>query len=82
MYSGARLSPRSHGVENIDTGAARLDAYENWGSPTLVDFEEIASVETWAQHSANWEHVQESMRNAQILANEIKQKVADVQTEL
>ena len=82
MYSDAKLSPKSRGVDDIDLRAERLEAYENWESPTVVDFEEIVGVETWAQHWANWEQVQESMRNAQTLANEIKKKVADVQAEL
>jgi len=50
--------------------------------PTIVKFEAIVGEETWAQHWSNWEHVQESMRNAQILADEIRRKVADAQAEL
>ena len=82
MYSDAKLSPKSRGIDDINERAERLEAYENWESPTVVDFEAIVGVETWAQHWENWEQVQESMRNAQTLANEIKQKVADVQAEL
>ncbi len=82
MYSDAKLSPKSRGIDDINERAERLEAYENGESPTVVDFEAIVGVEIWAQHWENWEQVQESMRNAQTLANEIKQKVADVQAEL
>ncbi len=82
MYSGAKLSPKSRGISDIDERAARLESYENWGEPTVVDFEAIVGAETWAQHWSNWDHVQESMRKAQLLANEIREKVANVQAEL
>ncbi len=76
MFSNAKLSPKSRGIQNLEERATRLESYENWELPTVVDFESIVGAETWAQHWANWEHVQESMRNAQILANEINKKIA------
>ena len=82
MYSGAKLSPKSRGIDDLEERAARLEAYESWEAPTIIDFEEIVGAETWAQHWANWEHVQESMRNAQILADKINQKIAAAQAEL
>lgn len=82
MFSDAKLSPKSRGVPNLEQRAARLEAYENWEAPTVVDFEAIVGEEKWNQHWANWENVQESMRKAQALANEINREVARAQTEL
>lgn len=82
MFSEAKLSPKSRNIPNLEEKAARLEAYENWELPTKVDFEAVVGSETWSQHWANWEIVQETMREAQLLANEIKNKVALAQAEL
>ena len=75
MFSTAALSPMSRGVANLDEKAAKLEAYENWEIPTKVDFENIVGKDTWIQHWNNCEQVQAAMKNAQVLADEIKSKV-------
>lgn len=82
MFSDAKLSPKSRGVPNIEEKADKLEAYENWERPTKVDFESVVGSEVWSQHWQNWELVQETMREAQLLANEIKTKVAAAQADL
>ena len=82
MFSEARLSPKSRGIQNLEERTERLLAYENWEKPTKVDFEKIVGKKKWEQHWSNWEKIQESMRDAQLLANEINQEVARAQTEL
>jgi len=76
MFSDAKLSPKSRGVADLEKRKDRLTAYEAWGVPTMVDFEAIVGKEKWEQHWANWELVQSTMREAQVLASEINKTIA------
>lgn len=76
MVSSANLSPKSKGIHDLEQRMKRLSAYEHWGEPTVVDFEAVVGKEKWAQHWANWEQVQSTMRQAQELASEINQTIA------
>jgi len=76
IVSSAKLSPKSRGVTDLEQRIMRLSAYEKWQEPTIVDFEAVVGKEKWDQHWANWEHVQSSMRKAQVLASEINQSIA------
>lgn len=82
ISSDAKLSPNTRGVKDILKRVERLDAYEAWQEPTKIDFENVVGKEMWAQHWANWELVQETMRKAQKLATEINFKVAKHYSEL
>ena len=75
MISGAKLSPKTKGVNDIKIRMERLEFYEQWGIPTKVDFESIVGKERWEKHWANWEIVQSTMREAQALATEINEAV-------
>ena len=77
MLSNAKQSPKSRGVKDIDLRMSRLREYENWKQPTKIDFEAIVGKEMWQQHWANWEQVQDTMKQAQILASEINKLIAD-----
>lgn len=82
MQSTAKLSPRTRGITDIDERIRRLENYENWGEPTLIDFESVVGKEKWRQHWANWELVQSTMREAQELATEIRQTIAKAHARL
>lgn len=77
IESGAKLSPKSRGIEDLPIRIRRLKEYEKWGIPTVVDFESIVGKEKWQQHWANWETVQSTMRDAQTLANEINRTISE-----
>ncbi len=77
MLSDAKLSPKSRGIKDIEVRMDRLRNYERWGSPTKVDFESLVGKEKWKQHWANWERVQSTMREAQLLAAEINKTIAN-----
>ena len=79
MYSDAKLSPRSRRVGDIDVRAERLKAYENWGTPIVVDFAAIVGQDDWKQHWDNWKTIQTAMQDAQRLADRINQLVAEAQ---
>jgi 5-methylcytosine-specific restriction endonuclease McrA len=75
MLSDAKLSPKTRGVENLEARMARLQGYEHWEEPTQLDFESIVGSEAWASHWENCEKVMETMASAQILADEIRDRV-------
>jgi len=77
MLSAAKLSPKSKGVANLSERIERLEKYENWGTPTKVNFESIVGSAVWKKHWQNWEQVQEMMRKSQALAEQINRKVAN-----
>ena len=76
IVSDAKLSPRSRKITDLDQRIERLSVYEKWQEPTVIDFEAIVGKDKWNQHWANWEAVQNTMRNAQILATDINQLVS------
>lgn len=76
IVSDAKLSPRSRKITDLDQRIERLSVYEKWQEPTVIDFETIVGKDKWNQHWANWEAVQNTMRNAQILATDINQLVS------
>ncbi|MCB4436979.1 HNH endonuclease [Alteromonas sp. McT4-15] len=76
MVSDAKLSPKSRGIKDIDIRLKRLADYEAWEQPTIVDFEAVVGKEKWEQHWANWELVQNTMKQAQVLATEINKSIA------
>ena len=76
MRSSARLSPHTRRVKDIEHRVSRLKAYESWGVPTKLDFEQIVDPELWIQHWENWEQIQTLMKEAQTVAARINQAVA------
>jgi len=76
MLSDAKLSPKTRRVIDIEVRIEKLALYEQWETPTKVDFELIVGKDMWEQHWANWELVQSAMRTAQQLATEINTVVA------
>jgi hypothetical protein len=76
MLSDAPLSPKSKGVPDLQERIKRLEAYENWGATTRMDFESIVGQDIWAKHWQNCEQVQELMRESQKLAERINNEVA------
>ncbi len=76
MLSDASLSPKTKGSPNLQDRIQRLEKYENWGIATKMDFGKIVGEVVWEKHWRNWEKVQDIMREAQQLAEEINSKVA------
>lgn len=72
MYSDAPRAPKARGIVDLDERAARLRAYEAWGSPTRIDFATVVGEELWARH---WEHharILQLMREADADAQAIR----------
>jgi hypothetical protein len=72
MMSGARLSPQTRNVTDLQSRMQRLEQYEQWRQPTRIDFEAVAGQELWQRHRQNWRDVLALLKQSQGLANEIR----------
>ncbi|MCI2959508.1 HNH endonuclease [Agromyces atrinae] len=77
MLSSARHSPASKGVVDIESRVARLEAFEAWGRPTRVDFETLIGADLWHAHWQNHAAILQLMREAELTAVAIRQRVAE-----
>lgn len=77
MRSSARLSPATRKVHDLENRIERIRCYERWTKPTKIDFEEIVGADVWSQHWENWSKIQQLMKEAQTLAGQINQSVAE-----
>lgn len=76
MFSSARLSPESRGIAGLAERANRLALYEEWETPTLVDFASVAGDQLWAQHWRNHVAILKAMREAETTVELIRSRVA------
>ncbi|TVP52403.1 MAG: hypothetical protein EA349_15840 [Halomonadaceae bacterium] len=77
MRSGAKLSPKTRKIPDLDNRIEKIRLYEQRGKPKKLDFEEIVGPTVWAAHWDNWETIQNLLKEAQILAKEINHSVAE-----
>lgn len=77
MLSSARLSPTTRGTADIQARIERLEAFERWGSPTKVNFEELIGPDLWAAHWRNHEAILDLMREAEMTADAIRRRIAE-----
>ena len=82
IVSSAKLSPKTREIGDLEERIKKLEAYESWLEPTVVDFEAVVGKEKWKQHWDNWEQVQDTMRQAQELATEINKTIAEAYEKL
>ncbi|WP_322411717.1 HNH endonuclease [Microbacterium invictum] len=76
LFGAARLSPTTRGVPGLDERAERLRRYEQWGTPTRVDFLEVVGDELWNQHWRNHAAILELMRDAESTVAQIRDRIA------
>lgn len=77
IFSTARLSPLTRGVVDLEARAARLEAFERWGSPTRVDFAALVGADLWNEHWRNYAAIVKLMREAEQTADAIRTRVAE-----
>ena len=75
ILSNAKLSPKTRGVQDLAARIKRLEAYQRWGIPKKLDFEDIVGHDALAQHWDNWSRVCALMGESQKLASEINNKI-------
>lgn len=76
MFSTARLSPETRRVGGLQARANRLAAYEQWETPTLVDFASVVGEELWDKHWRNHAAILQAMRDAETTVELIRSRVA------
>ncbi|MFI8593825.1 HNH endonuclease [Microbacterium sp. NPDC078428] len=77
MLGSARLSPTTKGVPDVGERVARLEAFEQWGTPTRVDFEALVGADLWAEHWRNHRAILDLMQQAELTAETIRRRIAD-----
>jgi hypothetical protein len=77
MRSAARLSPTGRGLTGVADRIARLEAYEQWRSPTRVDFESVLGRDGWEHYWSLCEAVIEQLRQCQQVADTLRVKIGD-----
>ena len=72
MVGGARLSPKTRRVADIERRMKLLEEYEKQNKPRQFDFRSIVGSEKWDFYWEDWHKVQNAMKDAQRLAEEIR----------
>jgi hypothetical protein len=75
MLGSARFSPTGRGVTGVAERAARLERYEQWRSPTVVDFTSIIGVDEWENYWGLCEALNADMRKAQAVADALRVRI-------
>ena len=68
-------SPTKRGVTDVAARMVRLDEYERWRSPTIIDFEAVLGKEQWDEYWKLWEAVNADLRKCQDIANDCRAKI-------
>ncbi len=72
IRSDAKLSPKKRGVVDLEDKIKRLEAYERWGDVKPLEFAKIVGDKLWAQHWKNCAELHAQMKEAQKIAEQIR----------
>lgn len=72
MRGQARHSPTTRGVADIEQRIHRLEAFEQWGKPTRIDYAALAGTQRWALHMKHLEGVLALLETAEQHASELR----------
>jgi hypothetical protein len=75
MTGNAPGSPRTKGVKDLEKRVSKLSKFEEWGNLEPFPMEQTVGNERWAAYWDACQRIEESMREAQVLAAEIQQIV-------
>ncbi len=73
----AQHSPTKRLILDVAERIARLELYEQWLQPTVIDFEAILGTEEWTSYWQLWESVNAEMARCQQVANGLRKRIAD-----
>jgi hypothetical protein len=73
----AKHSPTKRGVMDLVIRMERLEAYERWRSPIVIDFEAVLGTEQWAAYWKLWEAVNADLRKCQDVADACRKKIVE-----
>jgi hypothetical protein len=72
MLSKAKLSPTGRGLTDISERIANLNRYEQWRSPTKIEFESIVGRDQWEHYWSLCEAVIDELRQCQEFADALR----------
>jgi hypothetical protein len=75
ITSGARLSPASRGITDLKERFHRLECFEAWRQPTIINFEEIVGSTLWEQHWQNLDRIVFLMRECEETARAMRDAI-------
>jgi len=73
----ARHSPKRRGIVDLAERMDRLEAYERWRAPTLIDFQAVLGKEQWDAYWKLWEAINVDLRKCQDVANTCRERIAE-----
>jgi hypothetical protein len=76
ILSDAPLAPKNRLIFNVEQIISRLEDYEAWSKPTILNFEAIVGKDVWEQHWANCEKLHKMMQESKKLSDQIKTALA------
>lgn len=77
MAGDARGSPKTRGVPDLQERIATLARFEQWGNVQPLDLRELAGAHHWDEHWANLAAIEQSMKRAQLHANQLREAIAE-----
>ena len=81
MAGKAPQSPTTRGALDVQARVQRLEAYERWRQPTLVDFEAIIGHDAYQAYWQELDRIIGEMEISQAFANELRAKIAGARSE-
>jgi hypothetical protein len=75
MTGGAKWSPHTRKVKDLDVRVQRLQTYERWAHCQPLDIEGLVDSELWNGYYALQHDILKKMREAQILALKLSSQV-------
>jgi hypothetical protein len=72
MRGSASLCPTARKIADIEKRIEKLEEFERWRVPRQVDFATMAGPELWTKHWQNHEALLASMRECQVVAEQIR----------
>lgn len=75
MLGSAKLCPASRGIPDLQERVSRLEEFERWREPRVVDFEHLAGGTLWEKHWDNHRRLTDLMAECQNTADDIEQRV-------
>ena len=75
MSDSATHSPTRRGLQDVAARMARLEAYEQWRTPTKIDFEAVLGKERWDSYWKLWEAINADLRKCQDVANSCQELI-------
>lgn len=75
MLSNARLSPTGRQIADVKARIVRLELYEQWRSPTRVEYDKILSPDEWDRYWKLCDDVIAELRRCQDVADAVRSRI-------